>query len=127
MTCSSLVGRFSSDVSTCTKPCRWSTSTPETVIRFRIDPFKALPKYVYQVTKSKAWERWIAGNSKVGTINNINAKQYSSFAFPLPPLEVQRELVAEIEGHQRVIEEARQLIEQTESEIAAAIGRVWES
>ena len=81
------------------------------LIRFRIDPFKALPKYVYQVTKSKAWERWIAGNSKVGTINNINAKQYSSFAFPLPPLEVQRELVAEIEGYQRVVDGARAVID----------------
>ena len=46
---------------------------------------------------------------------------------PLPPLEVQREIVAEIEGYQRVIDGARQLIEQTEGEIAATIGRVWES
>ena len=81
------------------------------LIRFRIDPFKALPKYVYQVTKSKAWEQWIVGNSKVGTINNINAKQYSSFAFPLPPLEVQRELVAEIEEYQRVVDGARAVVD----------------
>ena len=81
------------------------------LIRFRIDPAKALPKYVYQVTKSGAWERWITENSKVGTINNVNAKQYSAFAFPLPPLEVQRELVAEIEGYQRVLDGARAVVD----------------
>ena len=81
------------------------------LIRFRIDPAKALPKYVYQVTKSEVWERWITENSKVGTINNINAKQYSTFAFPLPPLEVQREIVAEIESYQRVMDGARAVVE----------------
>ena len=81
------------------------------LIRFRIDPAKALPKYVYQVTKSEAWERWITENSKVGTINNINAKQYSAFAFPLPPLEVQREIVAEIECYQRVLDGARAVVD----------------
>ena len=45
---------------------------------------------------------------------------------PLPPLEVQREIIAEIEDYQRAIDSARQLIEQTEGEIAAAIGRMWE-
>ena len=81
------------------------------LIRFRIDRTKALPKYVYQVTKSKAWDLWVTENSKVGTINNINAKQFSAFSFPLPPLEVQRELVAEIEGYQRVLDGARAVVD----------------
>ena len=81
------------------------------LIRFHIDPTKALPKYVYQVTKSKAWKQWITENSKIGTINNINAKQYSTFSFPLPPLEIQRELVAEIESYQRVIDGARAVVD----------------
>ena len=95
------------------------------LIRFRIDPTRALPKYVYQITKSKAWERWITENSKVGTINNINAKQYSTFTFPLPPLEVQREIVAEIEGYQRVIDEARAEIIQLKQMTADAVAQVW--
>ena len=61
---------------------------------------------MFHVTKSRAWEQWISENSKVGTINNINAKQFAKFSFPLPPLEVQRELVAEIEGYQRVLDGA---------------------
>ena len=81
------------------------------LIRFRIDPSKAIPQYVYYITKSQNWQEWIFSNSKTGTLTNINAKQYSSFRFPLPPLEVQREIVAEIEGYQKVIEGARTVLE----------------
>ena len=77
------------------------------LIRFRINPSQAIPKYVYHVTKSDSWHEWILNNSKTGTLTNINAKQYSAFRFPLPPLEVQQEIVAEIEGYQRVIDGAR--------------------
>ena len=34
-----------------------------------------------------------------------------SFRFPLPPLEVQKEIVAEIEGYQKIIDGARQVVE----------------
>jgi type I restriction enzyme M protein len=81
------------------------------LIRFCIDPAKALPSYVYRVVQSPAWWEWIASNSKTGTLTNINAQQYSSFKFPLPPLEVQKEMVAEIEGYQKVIDGARAILD----------------
>ena len=81
------------------------------LIRFRIDPTKAIPKYIYHITKSESWRKWILSNSKTGTLTNINAKQYSSFRFPLPPLEVQQEIVAEVEGYQKVIDGARAVID----------------
>ena len=81
------------------------------LIRFRIDPTKAIHQYVYYVTKSDIWHKWILSNSKTGTLTNINAKQYSSFRFPLPPLEVQREIVVEIEGYQKVIDGAQAVVE----------------
>ena len=81
------------------------------LIRFRIDPTKAIPEYVYHVTKSPFWHEWIVTNSKTGTLTNINAKQYSSFRFPLPSLEVQQEIVAEIERYQKIIDGARTVID----------------
>ena len=81
------------------------------LIRFRINPAQAIPKYVYHVTKSDSWHEWILSNSKTGTLTNINAKQYSAFHLPLPSLEVQQEIVAEIEGYQRVIDGARAVID----------------
>ena len=88
------------------------------LIRFRVNPAKAIPEYVYHITKSDSWREWIFSNSKTGTLTNINAKQYSSFRFPLPPLEVQQEIVAEIEGYQRVIDGARAVVENYRPHIA---------
>ena len=81
------------------------------MIRFRTNPDQAIPKYVYHITKSESWLKWILSNSKTGTLTNINAKQYSAFRFPLPPLQVQREIVAEIEGYQKVIDGARAVVD----------------
>ena len=92
------------------------------LIRFHIDPQKAIPDYVYWVTKSDAWQRWIVSNSKTNTLTNINAKQYSTFEFPLPPLEVQREIVSEIEGYQKVIDGARAVVENWRPRIAVDPG-----
>ena len=97
------------------------------LIRFRVDPAKAVPDYVYQVTKSHSWQEWIRSNSKTGTLTNINAKQYSSFRFPLPPLEVQKEIVAEIEGYQKAIDRARATIVDHEQKIQETIDKAWDS
>lgn len=44
---------------------------------------------------------------------------------PLPPLEVQKEIVAEIEGHQKEIERLRSAIREEESTINTTLARVW--
>jgi len=41
----------------------------------------------------------------------VNTTVLSGFTFPLPPLDVQREIVAEIEGYQKVIDGARAVVE----------------
>ena len=81
------------------------------LIRFRLDPTKATTSFVFQVTQSPHWNEWIIRQSKTGTIANINAQEYSSFSFPLPPLEIQKEIVSEIEGYQKVIDGARAVLD----------------
>ena len=63
--------------------------------------------------------------SQGSTIQGVTKSQLENVRIPLPPLEVQREIVAEIEGYQRVQDEAREVIESMDAEIEAAIGRVW--
>ena len=53
----------------------------------------------------------LSSSRRAGTISNINAQQYASFRLPLPPLEVQKEIVAEIEGYQKVIDGARAVLD----------------
>ena len=86
------------------------------------DEDKVLPKYAYYLL-CLVDARQITPNQ---SYPSLRLKEIGNITIPLPPLEVQRELVAEIEGYQRVIDEASQLIKQTEAEIDVAIERVWE-
>ena len=45
------------------------------------------------------------------TVPKLNQSKLKSIEIPLPPLEVQREIVAEIEGYQKVIDGARTVVE----------------
>ena len=45
------------------------------------------------------------------TVPKLNQKKLKSIQIPLPPLDVQKEIVAEIEGYQKVIDGARAVVE----------------
>lgn len=45
------------------------------------------------------------------TVAKLNQQNLKSIEIPLPPLEVQREIVAEVEGYQRVIDGARAVLD----------------
>ena len=87
------------------------------------DQKKALPQYVYQLL-CQIDARDITPEQGYPS---LRLTEIGAIQIPLPPLEVQREIVAEIEGYQRVTDGARAVIERTEEEIEAAIRRVWES
>ena len=52
-------------------------------------------------------DAWASG----GTFKEISKSKFCELQIPLPPLEVQREIVAEIEGYQKVIDGARTVVE----------------
>ena len=65
--------------------------------------------------------------SQGSTIQGVTKKSLADISIPLPPLEVQREIVAEIEVKQKAIAAARDLIKNLERErrySAQAIGRL---
>jgi len=45
------------------------------------------------------------------TFESINHKQIRSLRIPLPPLEVQEKIVAELDGYQKIIDGAKQIVE----------------
>lgn len=45
------------------------------------------------------------------TVKHISVRQILEIQIPLPPLEIQKEIVAEIEGYQKIIDGAKQVVE----------------
>ena len=59
------------------------------------------------------------------SIPKINRSQLFKAAIPVPPLETQRFIVADIQAEQDLINANRELIQRFEGKIRAAVGRVW--
>ena len=80
------------------------------------DRGKVLPEYVaLAITKLvPTMDTWASG----GTFKEISKSLFCQLQIPLPPLEIQREIVAEIEGYQRVIDGARAVVENYRPRIA---------
>src|SRR5438034_532807 len=67
------------------------------LIRFRLDETKVLPKYVFYWGLSPGFKKEIAIRRKVVAQPNINAQDYRSFRLRVPPLNVQKNVVAMLE------------------------------
>ena len=61
--------------------------------------------HIYRTGATEALQKQTSG------IRNLDNPAYQAIKIPLPPLEVQREIVAEIEGYQKVIDGARMVVE----------------
>ena len=73
------------------------------------DMSRALPEFVaLALTKLiPTMQAWATG----GTFAEISKSKFCELQIPLPPLEVQKEIVAEIEGYQKVINGARAVLD----------------
>ncbi len=81
------------------------------LIRFVLDQYKVLPDYFFAWSQSEKYYEQVNIYCKSGTISNINAQEYSEFYIPLPPLEIQKQIVNEIEQSQKIIDGAKQIID----------------
>jgi type I restriction enzyme M protein len=74
-----------------------------------VDVMRALPEYVaLAVTRLvPTMQSWATG----GTFAEISKSKFCELEIPLPPLEVQREIVDEVEGYKRVIDGARAVLD----------------
>jgi type I restriction enzyme M protein len=74
-----------------------------------------IPKFLYYILLSQK-DRLIS-MSTGGAQPNISQSIIRNLKIPLPPLEVQQEIVAEIEGYQKVIDGARQVVDNWKPQI----------
>lgn len=75
------------------------------------------PYYLYLQLKNEKFRQFLVETSIGANIRNLNYSIFSTFKIPLPPLEVQREIVAEIEGYQKLIDGCRQVVDSWKPQI----------
>ncbi len=73
------------------------------------NPERALPEFVAFMIKRLAPQMELLATG--GTFKEISKSSIATLAIPLPPLTLQQEIVAEIEGYQKIIDGARQVVE----------------
>ena len=67
--------------------------------------------YLLHLLKSKEFNDYVNSKAQGGVRQQLRFSSLCDFQIPLPPLPVQEEIVAEIEGYQKIIDGARQVVE----------------
>lgn len=92
----------------------------------RPNPDRVLSDYIYRLISTDAFiEQGKTKMTGTGGLQRIPRDFISSYSIPLPPLAVQEEIVSEIESYQRIIDGARQVVENYKPTIK--IDPAWET
>lgn len=84
---------------------------------------RVVPQFVAYMMKKIAPK--IESMATGGTFKEISKTQFLTLKIPLPPIDIQKEIVSEIESHQNDISEAKESIRMSEAKIESAINRAW--
>jgi len=71
---------------------------------------KVNPKYLFENLKNDHFKNHIKMSTIGANIRNLKFSIIRDFKIPLPPLSVQEEIVAEIDGYRKIIDGARQVV-----------------
>ena len=85
----------------------------------------ALQMYIFHALCNETFYKYCQRTAGGGAQGNIAPSQILEYEIPLPDLETQRAIVAEIEAEQALVAANRELIRRMEAKVKAAIDRVW--
>ena len=115
-----LVGR-SMIISNPQEPTTFSGFT----IRGRIEDDRALSIFFAHFFKSRDFAEMIKKVGQGANIRNLSQGILNELKIPLPPLETQKNIVAEIEAEQKLVNANRELITRFEQKIQNTLNRIW--
>ena len=77
----------------------------------RVDKTKVNPAYIFNVLQSEKAKEYFKSVAKTTTnISNLTFEDLGEFLFPLPSIEKQNEMVAEVDGYRNIINGAKEVI-----------------
>jgi len=99
---------------------------PDLMIRVRADEGKILTKFLLHTLQSESVRRYLTNNAQgaAGSMPKINQSIVERVPIPLPPLEEQRRIVAELDTEAAQMETVRTLITQNETKIQRVLDHV---
>ncbi|MDP2794591.1 MAG: N-6 DNA methylase [Sulfurisoma sp.] len=87
---------------------------------------QVLPEWIYFCVMHPLFrDAAVAQMTGTGGLQRVPRDYVENFQIPLPPLEVQKEIVAEIDGYQNEIARLKSAIADEEKKIQATLARVW--
>lgn len=86
---------------------------------------KVAPQFVYYLLFGEYLQKQMINRMEKGAYPSINQKDVQELKIPLPPLSVQKEIVAQIEAEQEIVNANKKLIAIYEKKIKDKIGEVW--
>ncbi len=96
------------------------------LIRFNFDESKVNSKYFWCFAQSDNYWEQARSLMTGGGQPQFNANAVNKILLPLPPLEIQKEIVEKIEAERVLVESAKRLIEIYEQKIKNTISKIWE-
>jgi len=81
--------------------------------------------YLSNILNTELIRKVVLSKSSTSTMPFISGKELKLIKIPLPPIEIQKEIVAQIEEEQKLVDSNKQLIEIFEKKIKDKISEVW--
>ena len=75
------------------------------LIRAKLDKTLLLPRYLRLLTETHQYWAYLRGAETQSTIQNASAEKYTNFAFPLPPVSVQKDVTNRLDVQIKRVEE----------------------
>ena len=95
------------------------------LMKITFDELKITPEFFVAVFAQETLTSQIRAAAHGGTMNILSVRLLKALRIPVPPLETQQAIVAELKAEQALVNANRELIERFEKKIQAAIARVW--
>ena len=87
---------------------------------------QSLPEWIYFcLTHSRFRDSGIKHMTGTGGLQRVPRDFVKNFQIPMPPLEIQKKIITEIQTEQALVKSNRDLITRFEEKIRTAIDRIW--
>lgn len=82
-------------------------------------------RFLYFMLRDDKFNSYLDSAISGVNINNLNSKIFYGYKIPLPPLDIQRQIVAKLEAEQELINANKKLIDIYTQKIKTKLAEIW--